>query len=140
MPQPMIDLTVYRFKKELGEVTLFGTWIWNDDQEKSEPCLVLIPTFRKINKVVGVALSSAFKYDNPRYLVQAAHYHSINLGFEPSMSLTHKIATIIHDHLDDLVLMPPEPTTSVVGADATVMRSDGQTKTFELTEKRRATS
>lgn len=138
--QPAIDLTVYRFKKELGEITLFGTWIWNDDQEKSEPALVLIPTHRKINKVAGVALSSAFKYDNSRYLVHAAHYHSLNMGFEPSMTLTRKIATIIHDHLDDLVLMPPEPTTSVVGADATVMRSDGQTKTFELIEKRRATS
>lgn len=138
--QPTIDLTVYRFKKELGEITLYGTWIWNEDQESSEPALILAPTHRRINKIAGVALSAAFKYDNPRYLVHAAHQLSIELGFEPSMALTHKIGTIIHDHLDDLVLMPPEPTTERVGADATVMRADGQTKTFELIERRRATS
>jgi hypothetical protein len=138
--QPAIDLTVYRFKKVLGEITLYGTWIWNDDQEKSEPALVLVPTFRRIKKVAGVALSAAFKYDDPRYLVRAAHQLSIEMGFEPSMALTHKIGTIIHDHLDDLVLMRPEPTTERVGADATVMRGDGQTKTFEMIERRRATS
>lgn len=131
-----IDLTRHHFMRELGDMVLFGTWVMNDDQEDTEPCLVLLPRYRPPSSVKPcvIALSSAYLYDDPKYLVRAAKYIAEALGFEDSMTRTHKIADMIHDHLPDLVSMPIDPQEAVVGAYATLYSGDGSSKTVELHE------
>jgi hypothetical protein len=133
---PAIDLTRHHFMRELGDMVLFGSWVFNEDQEDTEPCLVILPRYRPPSSVKPcvIALSSAYLYDNPKYLVRAAKYIAEALGFEDSMTRTHKIADMIHSNLPDLVSMPVDPQEARVGAYATLEHSDGTKKTVELLE------
>ena len=116
-----IDLTRHHFMRPLGDLVIFGTWIFNDDQEADEPCLVVIPRYQRQGfKPCVVALSAAHKYNDPRYLARAAWQFLRLLGFAQTPSEGHKIASLIHDHLGDLLMMPPNPTTTIVVADASV--------------------
>jgi hypothetical protein len=136
--KPAIDLTRHAFMRELGDLVLFGTWVFNDDQEDTEPALVLLPRYRPPSSVVPcvIALSSAYRYDNPKYLVRAAKGMAKALGFSDSMTRTHKIADIIHSHLPDLISMPVDPSEIVTVADGIIDTGDGRKKAVELTENR----
>lgn len=129
-----IDLTRHHFMRELGDMCLFGSWVMNDDQEDTEPCLVIVPRYRPPSSVKPcvIALSSAYLYDDPKYLVRSAKYIAEALGFEDSMTRTHKIADMIHSHLPDLISMPVDPSEATVGAYVTLKHGDGTEKTVEL--------
>jgi hypothetical protein len=132
--KPAIDLTRHHFMRELGDLVLFGTWVYNDDQEDTEPALVLLPRYRPPSTVVPcvIALSSAYLYNDAKYCVRAAQGIAKALGFEDSMSTTHRIADILHSHLPDLVSMPINPTVAVVVGEATVNLGDGGRRTVEF--------
>lgn len=118
--KPAIDLSRHAFIREIGDLTLFGTWLYNDDQEDTEPCLVLIPRYRTAGfKPAVIALSAAFRYNNPRYLARASAIFAKNLGFE-DMATANKIANLIYDHLDDLLTMPVDPTIAHVIGEASL--------------------
>ena len=129
-----IDLTRHHFLREVGDMVIGGSWVMNDDQEDTEPCLVLLPRYRPPSSVKPcvIALSSAYLYDDPKYLVSAAKYITKCLGFEDSMTRTYKIADMIHSHLPDLVNMPVDPQEAVVGAYVTLNDGSGGSKTLEL--------
>lgn len=131
--QPAIDLTRHAFKRELGDLALFGTWLHNEDQEATEPCLVIIPRYRARGtyKPAVIPLSAAFRYNDPRHLAMAAAIFSKNMGFE-DMVTANKVANLIYDHLGDLVTMPVDPTVAQVAADATITTSDGRKRTVEM--------
>lgn len=130
--QPAIDLTRHAFKRELGDIAIFGTWLYNADQEDTEPCLVIIPRFRTMGyKPAVIALSAAFRYNSPRYLARASAIFARNLGFE-DMVTAHKIANLIYDHLGDLVTMPNDPQQAIVVGEASVNLGDGRTRTVEV--------
>lgn len=130
--QPAIDLTRHAFKRELGDIAIFGTWLWNNDQEDTEPCLVLIPRYRTMDfKPAVIALSAAFRYNDPRYLARASAVFSTKMGFD-DMVTAHKVATLIYDHLGDLISMPPDPTIATVIGEASVKLGDGRTRTVEV--------
>lgn len=129
---PAIDLTRYHFMRPVGEFVVFGTWIWSEAEEDHEPALVIVPRHRRSGfKPCCVALSAAWKYNEPAYLARAASVFLQNLGMEDCMSNAHKVADAIHAHLGDLVSMPPNPTRGVVVADAS-MTIDGQRRSIEL--------
>jgi hypothetical protein len=132
--KPAIDLSRHHFMRELGDLVLFGTWIFNVDQEDTEPALVLLPRYRHPSTVIPcvVALSSAYLYNDPKYCVRAAKGIAKALGFEDSMTTTHKIADILHSHLPDLVSMPVDPTHAVVVGEAVVDLGDGNKRTVEF--------
>ena len=131
--QPAIDLTRHAFMRELGDLTIFGTWLMNDEQEDTEPCLVIIPRYRSIGfKPAVIALSAAFRYNNPRYLAKASAIFARNLGFE-DMASANKIANLIFDHLGDLVTMPEDPQSAVVVGEASV-EVGGKKRTIEMLE------
>jgi hypothetical protein len=131
-----IDLTRFHFMREVGDMVAIGSWVMNDDQEDTEPCLVILPRYRPPSSVIPcvIALSSAYKYDDMKYLTRAAPGIAKALGFEDSMQRAHKICDIIHSHLPDLVSMPTDPMRAVVGADAVLTTSSGEKKTLELVE------
>lgn len=131
-----IDLTRFHFMRELGDIVVFGTWVFNGDQENTEPCLVILPRYRRPSSVrpCVVALSAAYLYDDPRYCVRAAMVFAKNLGFADSMTTTNKIATILHDQLPELLKMPLDPKVGVVTGEAVVNFGDGRKKTVEFVD------
>ena len=132
--QPAIDLTRYQFKRDLGDLSIYGTWLWNDDQEAHEPALVVLSRYRPRGfKPCVVALSAAFKYDDPRYLAHVASEFVTILGIEDSMSTAHRVASLIADHLEDLLTMRPNPTDTIVVADATI-GSGSSRRSLEIVE------
>lgn len=139
MSGPVLDLTIRAFARELGDLTIIGTW-YGPSLDESEPVLCLIPTYRVMFDGVAlrakpccVALSSAHLYDEPRYLLARAMEFSKALGFEDSMSRSYKIAEAIHGSLLDLIKMPPRPVLgSFVGADATITDGMGRQRSVEL--------
>lgn len=119
--KPAIDLTRNHFVRHIQDVSLYGTWLWNDDQEDYEPALVLIPRYRTTGfRPCVVALSAAYKYNSPQYLARVTPFIVTELGFSDCLANAHKIASLIYDHLDDLVRMPPNPTTSIIVGEATI--------------------
>ena len=132
--KPAIDLSRHHFMRELGDIVVFGTWVMNDDQEDTEPALVVMPRYRPPSSVVPcvVALSAAYLYNDPKYCVRAAKGMAKALGFEDSMNTTHRIADILHSHLPDLISMPLDPTVAVVVGEAQMNFGDGTTKTVEF--------
>ena len=132
--KPLINLTRHHFMRELGDIVLFGSWTWSGDQEDSEPCLVLLPRYRPPNSVKPciIALSAAYRYNDPKYCVRAAKGIANALGFEDSMTTTHRIADIIHSHLPDLVSMPHDPSSTEVVGEAYVDFGNGQKKTVQF--------
>lgn len=129
-----IDLSRFHFLREIGDMAVIGTWVYSDDQEDTEPALVILPRYRPPSSVVPcvVALSAAYLYNDPKYCVRAAKGIAKALGFEDSMNRTHKIADILHSHLPDLVSMPVDPTEAVVVGEAKVDLGDGKQTTVEL--------
>lgn len=116
MTRPVIDLTRYTFKRHVKDLTVYGTWLASSDDE-SEPALVIVPTHRGNHtyRPAVVALSAAFKYDNPIYLARAAALFAKGLGMD-SLASAVAIGEAIADHLPDLVCLPPEPMeTHVIG-------------------------
>jgi hypothetical protein len=134
--QPAIDLSRHSFMRELGDMVLFGSWVYSEAKEDTEPCLVIVPRYRPPSSVKPcvIALSSAYKYADVKYLVNAAKHIAQCLGFEDSMTRTHKIADMIHSHLPDLVSMPVDPQEAVTGAFVELKTGDGRSKTLELQE------
>lgn len=132
--KPAIDLTRHHFMRELGDIVVFGSWIMNDEQEDTEPCLVLVPRYRPPSSVIPcvVALSAAYLYNDAKYCVRAAKGIAKALGFEDSMSTTHRIADILHSHLPDLVSMPVDPQRAVVVGEAQVDDGSGGKRTVEI--------
>lgn len=133
-----LDLTHHHFKRELGDITVYGTWI-GADLDDTEPCLVLVPRHRighDRTKPACVALSSAHKYDDPKYLLMAAQRFNKAMGFEDSMQRVHRVADLIHSHLLDLIKMPPRaPRGSVVAGVARLTNRDtGRSTEIEITE------
>lgn len=139
MTKPVLDLNNRHFTRVLGDITLIGTW-YGEDLDDSFPVLCLVPTFRVLfdgvalrSKPCCVSLSAAHLYDDPKYLLARSMEFAQLLGFEDSMSRTHKIAEAIHGSLLDLITMPPRPVLgSFVGADATVTDDMGRQQTVAL--------
>lgn len=131
--QPAIDLTRYDFKREMGDFRLYGTWIFNNDQEDYEPCLVVVPSKRSRSnyKPVCIALSACWQYNEPGYLARVIPVFLVALGMQDCLSQAHVLAELIHGHLRDLIVMRPNPTTTIVGADATIT-VDGKKHAIEV--------
>lgn len=130
-PKFALDLTRHWWRKEVHDLVLYATWLYNDDQEDTEPALVLLPRYRR-GKPVAIALSSAFKYNDPRYLAQAAGIFAERMGFESSVTTAHRIAMVINDHLDDLIKMPVDPTEAIQVGEAVLDMGNGNRQTVGL--------
>lgn len=133
MTEPLLDLTRYQFQRTVGEFVIYGSWVMNHDQEDYEPCLVIVPARRsRVNyRPCCIALSAAFKYNDPKYLARAIPVFMAGLGMQDSLSNAHKLADLIHSHLRDLITMRPNPTETTVGADATIT-VDGKKHAIEV--------
>lgn len=125
--RPTIDLTRTHFTRTLGEFTLHGSWVWNESQESYEPALVVVPAFRKRGfQPCVVALSAAYKYDSPAYCAKAARLFVKALGMEDGITRAHTLATLIYDHLLDLLKMPESPEVAIIVGEAVIDTGAGK--------------
>lgn len=130
--KPAIDLSRTHFVRPFKDLMVFGSWLWNDDQEDHEPCLVILPAVRRTGiRPVVVALTAAFKYSDENYCWKAACIFNRDLGFEDNNQNIAKVAAAIHSHLEDLLSMPMNPVEAVIGAHA-VVNIGGKNETIAL--------
>ena len=123
-----LDLTQSHFQHQRGDYTVFGTWYG----KKRRPALVIIPTFRKKKVPLVIDIDSAWKW-NPDdkdmapemaapILMAFLRYNQLDAG---NQFTHHKVLSLIHDYIGDLLKMPVKPTSEVVVADA--FRTDRET-------------
>lgn len=129
--RPAIDLTRHHFVKEYGDLRLYGTWLYREEDDDDEPALVLVPANRREGfEPFVVPLSSAYLYTYPRRTAVACLEAAKGLGMD-GIQAASKIANIVHDHLQDLIEIPENPTETVVGAYGQI--NDGhRVKTVEI--------
>lgn len=129
MTQYALDLTQYHRRYERGDITVYLTWFGG----KHKPVMVLVNTNRLggDNCVpVVIPQENAWLWTeekgNPQEAARSAFVfaHALDLDVHNRITLI-RIASTIRDLIDDLVMMPPKPTTEVVVADA--FRTDRNT-------------
>ena len=136
MTRPSLDLSKRHAEHVDGELTVILTW-FGETVEDSEPCIVLMPTYRLLApgrfKPCVIALSSAFRYDDAQYLWESAGSIADILGL--GASATFKVADKIQSCLLELIKMPPRPVEQrTVVAVAIVTDESGRQTTAEIIE------
>lgn len=124
--RPVLDLTMRQWTRTRGDLTVIGTW-YGTEVAGSEPCLVIIPTFRSRGfQPAVICLSSAWRWEHdPRHVAQKTIEFVAGLGLPAEAATCLRLASLINDHLDDLVKLPPRPhTREIVGADALIRDSE----------------
>lgn len=133
MTQPALDLTRHAFMRQYKDLVVFGSWLYNEDQEDHEPCLVILPRYRRNGfKPACIALSALHLYNSPQYMARASRQFNLDLGFEDSMHNSHKVADAIHEHMRDLIMIPPNPVQTVVIGEVTINRNGRKDQTAEM--------
>lgn len=118
---PAIDLTRYFKKRELHGLALYQTWLYSEEFNDYEPCLVVVnAVYPHAFRPCVVALSAAYLYNDAHYMARRVGQFIEQLGLQGTPSLAYKIADAFAEHLDDLIKIPPNPVDGVVGADATI--------------------
>lgn len=130
----VLNLSRNHFVRAVGQLVVVGSWIWSEDQDAYEPCLAVMLRYRRTgNKPFVIALSSAYKYDDPVYMAHVVKQLIENFGLTGEVAVAYDMATMIDDHLSDLISMPPNPTSAIIVADGTV-GADGQKRNIEIVE------
>lgn len=116
---PVLDLTTYAFRQQHGDITVYGTW-WLGDKDKEGywPCLVIVPTYRTFSESYApcvVTLDLAWiwseEHGSPEFAAETAMSFAQSLGMVPDKRTCFRIASIIREHLEDLIKrIGPRPT------------------------------
>lgn len=123
-----LDLTQSAFVKARGDLTLYGCW----HGKALRPCLVVLPTYHKPGVPLVIELDTAFQWNpddpdvDPRQnsRLVGAFLRANRMDFTNPFSAM-KVVSLVHDHLSDLLRLPPKPAQIVVVADA--IRTDRDT-------------
>lgn len=138
--RPSLDLTKHHFSRALvGKgITVYGSW-WREHGQWT-PCLVLLPTNRKIShervRPCVVPLFDAHLWaeetGTPEYAYGAGQTFADLLGTD-----VVSVINAIQSEIGELLTMPPLPPGElVVVADATAMDESGRVQSYEITERR----
>lgn len=141
-----LDLTRYHFRRQLGDVTVFGTW-WLPEDSGPVPCLVLLPTHVRAADATPcvVMIADAWRWSeaigDPVDAAQQAFRFAQMLRLNTSsINSVFRVRDLIHDHLGDLLAMPPMPDDMrqnvVLGEAKVIDHEGGQTVRHEEIIKR----
>ncbi len=135
-----LDLTRRHFHRTLGDLTLIGSWVLNED-ERWRPCLAIIRTGdERCEHTVPcvVTLDKAWIWSQEvGDMLQCADtvagfLHCLRMN--PTKRNIIRIASMVEDHLDDLLNIPPwEPIEREVLAEITITDEYGKQREVELT-------
>ena len=105
--------------RQLGDVIVIFTWI-NDER-----AMVLLPAHRKDSPWFVVMDSAAYQYLSPGHAARMSIKAAEVLGMHGQ---EHRLASILLDHLDDLVRMPGSPPQALSRATfgQVSVRADGR--------------
>lgn len=142
MTKHALDLTQNHFCKTRGDLTLYGTWFG----EKNRPCLVVVPTHRQSYltcRPMVIEVDDAWKWnpDDPDAMPEVNALMVQSFLDQNSMDFANgftcmRVVSLIHDHLGDLLSIPPKPTTEIVVGDAIQTDHDtGKVTTREIIER-----
>jgi len=122
MSKLALDLTKHHFCQQHGDLTVYGAWAGDE----KEPCLVLLPTYSYGNKRTPLIIpqSTAFRWNPDDRDVDASTSAQQTMlfaranGFDYGNQITlMRITGLIHDHLGDLLSIPPYYGERAVVAD-----------------------
>ncbi|TPW31823.1 hypothetical protein FJU08_06815 [Martelella alba] len=118
-----IDLTRYHFQKRQGELALYGTWYG----DKARPCLVVVPTNHIGHdrcRPLVITIDDAWQWNpddtdampetNAAMVQQFLDVNGMDFG---NMRSAMRVVSLIHDHLGDLISIPPKASLARVVAD-----------------------
>lgn len=139
--RPILDLTRCHFTKAHGDITVFGTWLLQ--QNGATPALVLLATAKVGNENAIpciVPLSTAWAWSeeigDPRHAAQRSYWFAANMGLNAhNIATVMRVTSIIRDHLGDLLSIPPRPHDKVVVADAIRTDQYGKEHHSEVIER-----
>lgn len=117
-----LDLTQPAFEKRRGDLMLYGAW----HGKNLRPCLVVLPAFQMVKPVpLVIELDQAWKWNpddpdvDPRSNARMiGAFLQENCMDYLNTFTAMKVASLIHDHLGDLLAIPPKNAETVVVADA----------------------
>ena len=136
-----LDLTQCNFTKQRGDLTLFGTWVELDNRLRQ--CLAVMPTYRMEGGIpLVITLDDAWKWDpddpdakpehNARMIGAFLHAN----GFSDANTFTaQRVLSLVHDHLGDLLRIPPKSVELAVVADAFRTDADGKVHHSEIRDR-----
>lgn len=110
--EPVLDLTHYVFKHARKGITIYGTWVATENGHR--PCLALIRQGEEQHRHTipcVLTLEKAYAFD--QYVGNQSVGAAILIEFleklrlEPTRQNAFLIFSLINDHLDDLLSMPP---------------------------------
>ncbi|MCL7999997.1 hypothetical protein M8994_17310 [Brucella sp. 21LCYQ03] len=139
MSSPVLDLRARAFTYERGDITLIGSWLRMGGSIR--PCLVLIRSGEEYNDFTipcVITLDKAWIWDEDNGdVTQAASMAATfieHLRLSPDKSGFIRIASLIHDHLDDLIGMNPFPPMDreTVAFIEQINNSTGKSKLIEV--------
>jgi hypothetical protein len=142
MHEHSLDLAKSHWQKVHGDITVYGTWFRLDEGWK--PAMVLLRTGEERGDHTfpcALMLDDAWIFDERKG--DAARAITMAIGFAEAMRMAytdrkvvHRIFTIIHDHLGDLISIPPRPWHDpVVTADLILTnRNTGKSREILITE------
>lgn len=139
MSSPVLDLRARAFMYERGDITLIGSWLRMGGNIR--PCLVLIRSGEEYSDHTVpcvVTLDKAWIWDedegDPKEAARTAANFVEKLRLTHSLQSCIRIASLVHDHLDDLIQMPPFPPMDreTVAFIEQVNNKTGKTKHIEV--------
>ncbi|AMM84122.1 hypothetical protein [Martelella sp. AD-3] len=130
MIQHAIDLSHYHFQKRRGELALYGTWY----ADKARPCLVVVPANRighERCRPLVVTIDDAWQWnpDDPDAMPETnaamvQQFLDLNGMDFSNMRASMRVVSLIHDHLGDLLSIPPKQALVRVVADVLKVEHD----------------
>lgn len=141
MSEHVLDLAKSHFTKRHGDITVYGTWLRTS--EKWEPCLAIVRTGEELSAhtvPVVFTLSSAYIFDERHG--DAVKALLMTIGFAEALRLNHterkvihRLYSIIHDHLGDLISIPPKPFEAETTSDLIITnRNTGKSRELVINE------
>lgn len=144
--RPCLDLARYAWKQGHGDLTVYGTWYWDEDDKTWVPCLAIVPTlavlsFERVRPCL-VPVDHAWAWSEEEggweYVAETAVKFASSLRLVPDTRSIVRVASLIRDHIEDLVKrIPPRLTDdyeSKVTADA-ILKIDGRSTEREIRDR-----
>lgn len=115
---------------------IFGDIVVSFQYVNGEPAMTLWSLRSAQNAGAYVlCLDAAFKYLDQLYLIQQSYTACEVMGMFPTKDAVYKVATIIFDHLEELLRMKPEQEDEKVSVgEGSLVAGDGSKIHFELTK------
>lgn len=130
-----LDLSRYHARFRHGDLTAILTWFGDDLM----PCLALVPTYREGHERVApcvVLQKNAWIWSESigdgRHCALASYQFCHHLQIGQTINNCIRVTSIIRDHIDDLLGIPPAPFERVVVGEALRRDRDGREHYSEI--------